>query len=65
MGVKALRLACINGHFEVVKILVENGADIHVENDRPLFLAKENKHAQIEEWLRTVARKEKIQNLNS
>ncbi|AZL89696.1 ankyrin repeat protein [Megavirus baoshan] len=37
----ALKWASKEGHFEIVKYLVENGAYIHADNDRALMVASE------------------------
>lgn len=43
--------ACKCGDFEVVKDLVEDGADIHTENDKALVEACTNKHFEIAKYL--------------
>ena len=45
--IEALRCAAENGHFEVVKLLVEKGADIHALNDYALRYAAENGHLEV------------------
>ena len=36
-----------NGHVQVVKIVLENGADIHAREDEPLRVASEKGHTEI------------------
>ena len=36
--------ACENGHIDIVKYLVEQGADIHAESDKALVLASQFNH---------------------
>ena len=43
----ALRWASRNGHTEIVKLLLEAGADVHAKNDGPLRLASENGHTEV------------------
>jgi ankyrin repeat protein len=42
-----LRLACNAGHFDIVKLLIENGADIHVENEICLKIACQRNYIDI------------------
>lgn len=44
-NVPVLAMACLEGNKEAVTILVQNGADIHVENDLPLKYACIGGHA--------------------
>ena len=48
-----LNFASINGHLEIVKYLVENGADIHFNkfNDTPLRSTSVNGHLEIVKYL--------------
>ncbi|OUM61687.1 hypothetical protein PIROE2DRAFT_26240, partial [Piromyces sp. E2] len=49
-----LHAACKNGHIDVVKYLVEQGANIHQENynyDTPLYIACKNGHEDIVKYL--------------
>ncbi len=48
---RALRFAAKNGHYQVVKLLVEQGADIHANNDEALHLAGENGHIEVVRYL--------------
>ena len=41
--------ASYNGHLEVVKVLVEHGANIHADNDYAVRLATRNGHTDIYE----------------
>jgi ankyrin repeat protein len=47
----ALIWAASNGHFEVVKYLVEKGADIHAKDDQPLQYACVFGHFKIAKYL--------------
>ena len=47
----ALRWAAEKGHFEIVKFLVENGANIHADGDSALCLAAEEGHFKIVKFL--------------
>jgi ankyrin repeat protein len=42
-----LRSAAHNGHFEIVKYLVEHGANIHADNDYALRYAARNGHLEV------------------
>jgi hypothetical protein len=48
---KLLGLASRHGHLEVVKYLVEHGADIHAEDDYALVLACRKGHFEIVKYL--------------
>ena len=48
---EALSLACENGHLNVVKYLVENGANIHVGIERPLRSACREGHLKVVKYL--------------
>ena len=43
--------ACDSGNLENVKLLLENGANIHADNDRALMLASENGYLDIVKFL--------------
>jgi len=43
----ALRMAVTKGNLEIVKLLIEHGADIHVFDDWPLMTATKNNHVEI------------------
>ncbi|MCK9596209.1 ankyrin repeat domain-containing protein [Candidatus Pacearchaeota archaeon] len=43
----ALRLAALNGHFEIVKYCIENGADIHAAYDNALRGSAKNGHFDV------------------
>jgi ankyrin repeat protein len=43
----ALKWASINGHTEIVKLLLEHGADVHAENDWALRWAYYYGHTEI------------------
>ena len=47
----ALRCAADNGHLDVVKYLVEHGADIHAKDDFALFCAVDSGHTDIVKYL--------------
>ncbi len=48
------------GHFDIVKLLVENGANIHVNNNEALHLAVKNGHFEIVNFLKFIIRVKKI-----
>ena len=43
--------ACENGHIDIVKYLVEQGADIHAESDKALVLASQFNHFEVVKYL--------------
>jgi len=47
----ALLIASKNGHLDIVKYLIKNGADIHTEDDFALILAKEFGYLNVVEYL--------------
>lgn len=47
----SLRLASSNGHLEVVKLLIRNGADVHTEYECSLMAAANNCHLEVVEYL--------------
>lgn len=49
-----LILAAQKGYLEVVKLLVENGANIHAQNNAALELAIEKDHAKIVEYFKSI-----------
>ena len=44
---KALRLAALTGQLEMVKLLLDRGANIHAVNERALWNARRNGHAAV------------------
>jgi len=48
---KGLRIAMVNDHLDIVKILVEAGADIHAAQDKPLRVVVGNDHLEILKYL--------------
>ena len=48
---KALRTASCYGHLEIVKYLIENGADVHSFNDQALRYASGYGHLEIVKYL--------------
>jgi ankyrin repeat protein len=53
----AFRSACINGHLEVAKWLLEEvkpDIDISVEGDQAFRVACENEHSEVAEWLQSL-----------
>ena len=53
MNEYAFRWACVKGHLEVAKWLIETfeGIDIHAENDQAFRWACENGHLEVARWL--------------
>ncbi len=51
--------ASIAGNLEEVKSAIENGANIHAEDDYALILASEEGHKEVVKYLKKVAKKEK------
>ena len=47
----ALKIAANGGHLDVVKYLVERGANIHLQSEFPLTLALINGHAEVVKYL--------------
>lgn len=43
----ALKAACHMGHYRIVELLINDGADIHTSRDSPLILATEKGHYKI------------------
>lgn len=50
-GDSALKIACANGHLEVVKLLVNNGAQIEKDDFTPLMIASAYKHYEVVKYL--------------
>jgi len=55
----ALRWASNNGHTEVVKLLLNAGADVHAKDDEALRWASENRHTEVIKLLKDHISKEK------
>ena len=56
VGTTALMFAAAFGRVEVVRLLVENGADIHIQNGHnytALSLAEERGHQEVVDFLRS------------
>lgn len=56
IGWTPLHEACIRGHHEVVKILLEAGADINaqgLDQDSPLHDAVSNDHEEVSEYYKS------------
>jgi len=49
-----LRHASANGHLEIIKCLVQNGVDIHINNDVALKWAKMNDHEEIIRYIESL-----------
>lgn len=47
----ALKIASQSGHVEIVKYFVENGFDIHANNESALFFAADNGHYEVVKYL--------------
>jgi hypothetical protein len=58
----ALRTAVLNGHIEIVQLLVSNGANIYGLHGRPVIMAFMYRHTQIFEFLLSVMLKDKSPN---
>ena len=52
----ALRSASGNGHPEVVRLLLEHGADVHAGDDYALRLASRNGHPEVVRLLEEYSR---------
>lgn len=50
---EALRFACSYGHLKTVKLLLQNDANVHNQNDIPLYLASKNKHFKVVKLLKS------------
>lgn len=48
---QALIYASQNGHLEIIKHLVENGSDIHVQEDKAVRMASSNGHLEVVKYL--------------
>ena len=44
-------MAAHKGHLDVIKYLVEQGVNIHINNDQALYWAAKNNHNDIVEYL--------------
>lgn len=44
---KVLNWASENGYIEIVKLLLNEGADVHADNDTALRWASENGHSEV------------------
>ena len=44
-------MECKNGHLDVVKYLIEKGANINAENDYALKCSAENGHLEVVKYL--------------
>lgn len=56
---EALRCACHNGHLEIVKYLVAQGADMFastIDRDSPIKMSKQEKHEHVFKYLKEVAK---------
>ena len=47
----SIRFASKNGHYEIVKFLLENNADIHTDDDYPIRIASQKGHLKVVELL--------------
>jgi hypothetical protein len=48
---QSLAFACFDGHLEVVKCLIDHGANVHSNQERPLIWACDQGHLKIVKWL--------------
>jgi len=61
---KGLRIAIINNNINIVKILVEAGADIHAINDRPIKLAAAHNRLKIIKYFYEKRKEERRKKIN-
>lgn len=53
------RIAVENGHLDVVKFLVDQGSDIHADDDYAFYKSKDNGYTEIVEFLQSFKKTEK------
>lgn len=44
-----------NGNLSLVKLLIERGANIHVDSDRPLYVASDRNNVDVVEYLLSIS----------
>ena len=54
---KVLIDAAKNGHLDVVRYLVERGADVHADDDEAMRWASRNGHLEVVKYLESVVAK--------
>jgi ankyrin repeat protein len=60
----SMRITCFNGQLEMIKLLVEYGANIHANNDEALQMARYNSQTETINYLKNRLILEKINEFN-
>jgi ankyrin repeat protein len=61
---ETLRVSCVLGRLEMVKLLVENGADVHKMHDAPIKCAIYYNQTEIINYFKKVLLRERLLELN-